>query len=233
MMRKAVWIPLLLWAVVLGAGCIVRGHAGLSVPPPPHVQVDVGARVAPPPPPHVQVGVGARVGPPPPAVIHARIAPPPTATISVLGSTCNPNAREVLNGIDDNCNGQVDEGFVGGGDLQFTLWWNSGADLDLHVTDPTGAEIYYGNRLSPSGGQLDVDGRGYCGEGEEATMIENIFWTSGPPAGNYVVRIQYYESERCNVGPTTFVLSVSAGGESSAQQGTLAFGESLEFDVGL
>jgi len=98
-----------------------------------------------------------------------------------------PAAAEVCaNGLDDNCNGMVDEGCpppsttcptgqprcggvccaageacaanicVGNGQLRFTLTWDVMADLDLHVVPPCGTEIYYGN-LSSCGGTLDRD----------------------------------------------------------------------------
>ncbi len=98
-----------------------------------------------------------------------------------------PAAAEVCaNGLDDNCNGMVDEGCpppsttcptgqprcggvccaageacaanicVGNGQLRFTLTWDVMADLDLHVVPPCGTEIYYG-RLSSCGGTLDRD----------------------------------------------------------------------------
>ena len=98
-----------------------------------------------------------------------------------------PAAAEICaNHLDDNCNGQVDEGCpppvttcpggaalcggvccaaadacalgvcVGNGQLRFTLTWDVMADLDLAVTPPCGTEIYYGN-TSACGGSLDHD----------------------------------------------------------------------------
>lgn len=42
------------------------------------------------------------------------------------------------------------------GSLRFTLAWDAFADLDLHVTTPSGEEIYFLNKTL-SGGTLDVD----------------------------------------------------------------------------
>lgn len=51
---------------------------------------------------------------------------------------------------------------VGTGDVQVTLSWNADSDVDLHVVDPSGEEIYWSNRRSASGGQLDLDSNAAC-----------------------------------------------------------------------
>ena len=43
------------------------------------------------------------------------------------------------------------------GEVQVTVSWDSDADLDLHVVDATGEEIYFGQRTGRSGGMLDFD----------------------------------------------------------------------------
>jgi hypothetical protein len=73
---------------------------------------------------------------------------------------------------------------LGSGDVQVTLTWTGDVDVDLHVIDPNGEEIYFGAPTSSSGGQLDVDQ--IPGEGETGTHVENVFWpTGGAPAGSY------------------------------------------------
>ncbi|MBK9181358.1 MAG: hypothetical protein IPM45_17685 [Acidimicrobiales bacterium] len=67
----------------------------------------------------------------------------------------------------------------GTGDVQVTLAWSDGADLDLHVVDPGGAETWYGNTTSASSGQLDHDTRPQCGD--DNTHYENIFWPTTAP----------------------------------------------------
>jgi len=55
------------------------------------------------------------------------------------------------------------------GDPQFTLLWNNDADLDLHVIEPGGKEIFWEEPTGRKGGELDVDNtRGYG--------PENIYW---------------------------------------------------------
>lgn len=56
-------------------------------------------------------------------------------------------------------------------------WWNHD-DLDFHMVEPGGYEIYFGNKRqkSPCGGQLDVDMNAGCGTTREP--VENIFYES-------------------------------------------------------
>ena len=56
------------------------------------------------------------------------------------------------------------------GDPQFTLIWNTdGVDLDLHVIEPGGKEIYWEEPKGQRGGELDVDNTKGFGP-------ENIYW---------------------------------------------------------
>ncbi|MBK9179560.1 MAG: zinc-ribbon domain-containing protein [Acidimicrobiales bacterium] len=103
-----------------------------------------------------------------------------------------------------------EEPTLGSGDVQVTLRWSSTADLDLAVTDPTGARISYEATSSPSGGQLDVDANGACA-GDPP--VENVFWPPGQaPLGEYLLEVHYY-GECAGEGPQSFTLAfVSNGG---------------------
>jgi uncharacterized protein YfaP (DUF2135 family) len=71
--------------------------------------------------------------------------------------------------------------------LRIVLTWDSdGTDLDLHVVGPTGQHTWYGNRVAPSGGALDIDVT--TGYGPE------IFSDPAPPPGLYHVYVNYYGS---------------------------------------
>jgi uncharacterized protein YfaP (DUF2135 family) len=73
--------------------------------------------------------------------------------------------------------------------LQFTNEAN--VDLDLHVEDPLGEEIYYGNSFSNSDGELDVDC--LCDDCPQGAN-ENIFWEVGKaPKGTYRVWVEYFD----------------------------------------
>jgi uncharacterized protein YfaP (DUF2135 family) len=99
---------------------------------------------------------------------------------------------------------------LGTGDVQVTLSWPGGEDLDLHVIDPAGAEIYYSSPTSPSGGQLDHDDTAGCGE--SGNHVENVFWPTGTaPPGDYQVFIVSYTG--CGTGGN-FQLDIKVGGET-------------------
>jgi len=108
---------------------------------------------------------------------------------------------------------------LGTGDVQVTLRWNSTADLDLSVVDPTGAQIDYENPTSPSGGQLDVDSNFDCAAAS-STGVENVFWPSGTaPDGQYVITVTYYDvCEPGGTGPQAFELTVLVNGSAASLQ---------------
>lgn len=99
---------------------------------------------------------------------------------------------------------------TGGGDIQATLTWNSTADLDLHVIDPNGEEIYYSQPTSESGGALDIDANAGC----ETVMphpTENVYWPGGSaPPGTYYVWVETYAS--CGDPDLTWHLVVKVRG---------------------
>jgi uncharacterized protein YfaP (DUF2135 family) len=79
------------------------------------------------------------------------------------------------------------------GNPRFNLVFTNEAnvDLDLHVEDPSGDEIYYYNPVSTSKGVLDVDC--LCGDCPTGPN-ENIFWETGKaPKGTYKVWVEYYD----------------------------------------
>jgi hypothetical protein len=79
---------------------------------------------------------------------------------------------------------------VGTGDIQITLTWQTNDDIDLHVIDPSGFEIYYADPIAPSGGSLDRDN--LC-MNMEIGRPENVYWPMDvAPSGEYIVKVHYY-----------------------------------------
>jgi hypothetical protein len=98
---------------------------------------------------------------------------------------------------------------VGTGDVQVTLSWDVDSDVDLHVVDPSGEEIYYANRNAASGGALDLDSNAGCRI--DGVRNENITWPVGrAPVGRYTVRVDYWDA--CGVAKTNYTVRVNAGG---------------------
>ncbi|WP_315740046.1 hypothetical protein [Bradyrhizobium sp. SZCCHNR1093] len=64
------------------------------------------------------------------------------------------------------------------GDLCCRLAWSNYDDLDFHMREPDGNEIYFGNKgqRSRCGGMLDVDMN--AGAGQSRHPVENIFYSS-------------------------------------------------------
>lgn len=156
-----------------------------------------------------------RPAPPPTAGVTLRVGTPVlSAGVTALTHSCHPSAPEVCNGLDDNCNGVIDEGCgYQSGNIQITLAWGTGADLDMYVTDPHGHTISYQNRQSPSGGVLDHDARGACNRGQPNNTIENVYWNSPrPPSGQYRIEVHYWGD--CGAaGVTQATLSIAVGGQ--------------------
>lgn len=102
---------------------------------------------------------------------------------------------------------------VGTGDVQVSVSWDAMSDVDLHVVDPSGAEVYYGSDLVASGGRLDLDSNASCGI--DGKNNENITWPTGSaPRGSYTVRVDYWDS--CGVAKTNYVVTVRVKGKAPA-----------------
>lgn len=103
------------------------------------------------------------------------------------------------------------------GEVQISVSWDSPSDVDLHVIDPSGEEIYYANSTSRSGGQLDVDSNSACTI--DGRQIENIRWpATGAPAGTYIVRVDYWSD--CGVARTNYTVTVKNGGTTQTFTGS-------------
>ncbi len=117
---------------------------------------------------------------------------------------CDFNAFENCNALDDDCNGVVDDqcGYEGG-DVQVTVGWNTGADIDLYVTDPSGSTLFYNEKHKRSriGGHLDHDARGDCRKEQQNPRIENAYWPSPAKPGPYRVELNYFSP--CGGATTT------------------------------
>ena len=100
---------------------------------------------------------------------------------------------------------------LGTGDVQVTLRWETPVDLDLHVIDPLGEEIYFNHSFSQSGGTLDVDANGGC---DNDTPVENVFWpTGGAPFGSYQVFVVFYQD--CDyTGANAYSVSILVDGQT-------------------
>lgn len=107
---------------------------------------------------------------------------------------------------------------VGSGDIQISVSWSDSADVDLHVIDPNGEEIYFGHKNAASGGVLDLDANAACGrntfsDGSPPAFVsnENVVWPTGLSIpGTYKVILDYWSD--CGVARTDWVVTVQRVG---------------------
>lgn len=122
---------------------------------------------------------------------------------SYTGNLADSNIKELVK----NAGGVVDA------DVCCRLAWFNTDDLDLHMKEPGGYEIFFGNkgRLSPCGGMLDVDMNAFGGL--TRSPVENIFYKdkSKMREGKYELFVQNFNHrESDNFG---FVVEVDILGE--------------------
>lgn len=119
---------------------------------------------------------------------------------------------------------------VGTGTLQVSLSFDNAKDVDLHLIEPeyideNGYEasfdsrhIFYGDRVSDNGGELDLDSNADCYldyvNNENITYSDSLAWVA---PGTYKVYVDLYENCDPEVA-TNYVVVVSFGGNVIASK---------------
>lgn len=95
---------------------------------------------------------------------------------------------------------------AGTGLLQVSVVWDQLTDVDLHLLEPGGEEIYWANDVSSNGGELDVDSNPDCDI--DGINNENIFYSENDivEGGEYVVGIHLFSA--CVSAKTNYSISV-------------------------
>ena len=97
-------------------------------------------------------------------------------------------------------------------DVRVILAWDADAtDVDLHVIDPNGEEVYYGHNLSYQGGTISHDATG--GYGPEEFSLKNA------KPGKYRVEANFFgHRQQVLTSSTGIMLWLSSGFGTAAQQ---------------
>ena len=112
------------------------------------------------------------------------------------------------------------------GVVQISLAWDDYNDLDMHVFCPSGERIYFNNRKSECGGELDVD---MNVRPKSKTPIENVVWTDQAPDGEYKIGVHFYRHHRKRRTKKTcqFRLRIVTYGQAKEYSGELTHGDPM------
>jgi len=117
------------------------------------------------------------------------------------------------------------------GSVQISLAWDDYNDLDLHLFCPSGERIYFNNRNSECGGELDVD---MNVKPVSNSPVENVVWTSNPPKGTYKVGVHFYKFHRKRKTKKTckYRVRVCLYGKVQEYSGTIKYGKAIQMVTG-
>jgi hypothetical protein len=110
-------------------------------------------------------------------------------------------------------------------EVRIVMDWNQmDTDLDLHVTEPTGEECYYGHKSTVAGARFSKDfTQGY---GPEQYLIRNAV------KGKYIIKTNYFgESTLTENGPATVLVEIytkRANGKTERKLQTVQLGKIKE-----
>ncbi len=98
------------------------------------------------------------------------------------------------------------------GSIEVSLLWNTNADLQLLVRDPSGAAVYDDFPRSNSGGILEENGNVGCTD-TTTSPVSFIYWpTDRLPPGTYEVEV-WYQNNCTDISPVTFNLTTRVNGQ--------------------
>lgn len=113
------------------------------------------------------------------------------------------------------------------GVVQISLAWDDFNDLDLHVFCPSGERIYFNNKKSECGGDLDVD---MNVRPVSNTPVENVVWKEQAPLGPYKIGVHFYKhhKKRRTKRTCAYRLRVVTHGRSKEYIGKIKYGEAMQ-----
>ncbi|NWF68913.1 MAG: pre-peptidase C-terminal domain-containing protein [Chloroflexi bacterium] len=98
------------------------------------------------------------------------------------------------------------------GAIEVSMVWNTAADMQLLVRDPSGASVYDDITSIPSGGQLIAAGNVGCRPSPTPVPVSYIYWPDGlARVGTYEVEV-WYQSECGQTAPVEFTLTIEVNG---------------------
>lgn len=98
------------------------------------------------------------------------------------------------------------------GSIEISLLWNTNADLQLLVRDPSGEAVYDDNTTSRSGGILEENGNVNCAN-TTTSPVSYIYWPADRlPPGTYEVEV-WYQNNCTDISPVTFNLTTRVNGQ--------------------
>ena len=117
------------------------------------------------------------------------------------------------------------------GSVQVSLAWDDYNDLDLHLFTPSGERIYFNNKNSECGGELDVD---MNVKPVSDSPVENVVWVTNPPMGTYKVGVHFYKYHRKRKTNRTckYRIRVSLYGKTQEYSGTIKYGRAMQMVTG-
>ncbi len=113
------------------------------------------------------------------------------------------------------------------GDLRINLQWYCKTDLDLHVIDPCGNEIYFSKRKATCQGGtgiLDLDANALIGT--TSRPQENIYWLK-PSPGTYTIKVVCFKWRERTQNPISYNISIVDKNGRVDKRGTIARGQTI------
>ncbi len=113
------------------------------------------------------------------------------------------------------------------GDLRINLQWYCRTDLDLHVIDPCGNEIYFSKRKATCQGGtgiLDLDANALIGT--TSRPQENIYWLK-PSPGTYTIKVVCFKWRERSQNPISYNISIVDKNGRVDKRGTIAKGQTI------